>query len=180
VLTLPSISWVAGRTGFGTAVAAGKDEGSLKTDRDHVEGGLGHSAMEESVHLTATSDIARGLESVLTGAEESIQVSNLEGGDPLMGCAASGSVLPEGVISEGGLEESVVVETIDSPGQGLVLSEVVGSVVGITCDGQEGMKVNCFKRIIVGNQGERETAVDDAVQQETVRSERGNCSDYEA
>jgi hypothetical protein len=94
------------------------------------------------------------------------------------------------------------VSPIDSPGQGLVLSgsvgtvelvvsptskkvnltEVVGSVVGITCDGQEGMKVNCFKRIIVDNQGREGGSFADAVQQETVScdQERGNCSDYEA
>jgi hypothetical protein len=58
----------------------------------------------------------------------------------------------------------------------------VGSIVGLSCDGQEGLKMNCLKRIIVEQQGGEGGSSNPVDQQEVESSalERGNCSDYEA
>jgi hypothetical protein len=185
LLTRPSFSWVACRTGFGSA-ASGKDGGMFKSPSEHIKGGeacsglVGHS--QPMIH---TND-DKGTETVLVEVGECDLDSNIIGVEPSLGCAASGPDSPEGVASEGGLEECVVEETVDGSGQGLLslsslgnsgpdalpisvnlrLTEEVGSVVGLTCDGQEGMKVACFKRIIAEKHGKEGGSLHVADQQE--------------
>jgi hypothetical protein len=189
LLTRHSASWVGGRTGFGSDAAPGKDGDSLMLDCDQVKGGMDCAAVTECSQS-------------LSGAEANNQVSKFKGGDPVLCCVSSGSDSSVGVLSMGGPEESVVAETVDGSGQGLGSLDLVGnsvkeasptskkvkktvevgSVVGLTCEGQEGLKVDCFRRIIVENQGSEEGNVDDVYQQEeeSGAQERGNCSDYEA
>jgi hypothetical protein len=107
------------------------------------------------------------------------------------------SEVPDAIVSGGGQEESIVeVSTEDS---GLVVlapnslgeaspitkilrrTEEVGSIVGLSCDGQEGLKINCLKQIIVDQQG-IEGGNPTSVNQQEVENcvqERDNCSDYE-
>jgi hypothetical protein len=62
------------------------------------------------------------------------------------------------------------------------LAEEVGDIIGLTYDGQEGLKRECFKQIILDNIGRGEDSLGATAQQEVenIRRERGNCSDYEA
>jgi hypothetical protein len=196
LLTRHSISWVDGRTGFGPAATLGRDGNSFMPESDPSKGGPGCVASTIDAQTLICSVVDRGTKTVMAEAEANDQVSNFKGGDLSLCCDSSGTDLSVGAVSVEGLEVSVVAETADGSGQGLVsLNSVdnfelvdspvsekmkttmeVGSVVGLTCDGQEGLKVDCFKRIIVENQG-RGGSVDDAILQE---EERGNCSDYEA
>jgi hypothetical protein len=163
---------------------------------DQSKGGLGCVTTTIDTQTLTCSVIDRGTKTVMAETEANDQVSNFKGGELSLCCDSLGTDSSVGAVSVDGLEVSVVAETADGSGQGLVsldsvgnvelvdspVSEKmkttvkVGSVVGLTCDGQEGLKVDCFKRIIVENQG-RGGSVDDASLQE---EERGNCSDYEA
>ena len=106
-----------------------------------------------------------------------------------------GSILPsvgimDGNILEGGMEEISVevsrcVEMEDSPvSKNLKLAVEVSNVAGLSCDGQEGLKVDCLKRIVVEKKvtGRGGGSVSSNVQQEEDSNLRewGNCSDYEA
>ena len=58
----------------------------------------------------------------------------------------------------------------------------VSSIIGLTCDGQEGIKLDCLRQIIVeqqGMEGGSHNSVDQHGEESSVQ-ERGNCSDYEA
>jgi hypothetical protein len=201
LITRQSISWVAGRTGFGSATATGKDGDSFLLTGAQDRGGLGCSASTDGAQTMGVADMDRGTNIGMIGVERNNQVSIFKGGDLSLCCASVESDSPEGVDSVGGLEESGVAETVDGVGQGLVSSDAVGNselvvsptsekmktsvevgnVIGLTCDGQEGMKVDCFKRIIMENQG-RGDSFDEVFQQEeeSGAQEGGNCSDYEA
>jgi hypothetical protein len=196
LLSRHSNSWVAGRTGFGPAATSGRDGNSFMPGSDQSKGGPGCVTTTIDAQTLTCSVIDRGTKAVMAEAEANVQVSNFKGGELSLCCDSSGTDSSAGAVSGDGLEVSIVAETADGSGQGLVsfdsagnfemvdspvskkvkTTEEVGSVVGLTCDGQEGLKVDCFKRIIVGNQG-RGDSVDDTFLQE---EERGNCSDYEA
>jgi hypothetical protein len=62
------------------------------------------------------------------------------------------------------------------------LAEEVGDIIGLTYDGQEGLKRECFKQIILDYIGRGEDSLGATAQQEVenIRWERGNCSDYDA
>ena len=108
------------------------------------------------------------------------------GVEPSLFCAMSGSDLPKRVVSEGGLEESFVEDTVNIYGQGslslgslgdselevlpitknLRFAVEVGSMVSLFCDGQEGMQVDCLKKIAVEKYGKGGDSLHFADQQE--------------
>ena len=93
-------------------------------------------------------------------------------------------------------------DTIDDSGHGLLSSDSqgdseleassvrknlrlgvkVGSIVGLSCGGQEGIQMDCLKQIVVKKHGKGGGNLHVADQQEVESRvwERGNCSDYEA
>jgi hypothetical protein len=125
-LIRPTCSWVAGRTGFGP-VGTGSDMGLI----------------------TPTTEMVR--EAEVYTAE----------GDLVLGCTTPDSGLPFGISSEGGLEENPVdnsrgVDKEDSTTTRKLNRAVeVSNCAGLSCDGQEGRKMDCLKRIIVEKSGSR-------------------------
>jgi hypothetical protein len=188
LLSRPSLSWVSGRTGFGSTTS-GKDGDRLKSASEFTKGGDGYSEPVGHSQAMSHSKAAKGTVTVLAGVGQCDQDSSLI-------CAAPGSGLLGEVAAEERLEECVVEETVDAHEQGLYLgnsepdvlpcslklrlTEEVGSVIGLTCDGQEGLKVNCFKRIIAEKHGKDGGSFYAADQQESCVGERGNYSHYEA
>jgi hypothetical protein len=132
----------------------------------------------------------------------------IDGVDSMILCSLLGNGLQDEVVSENGLEESFVEDLAAESGNELRplgslgelppvlieeraaspivermdLAEEVGDIIGLTCDGQEGLKRECYKQIIVDNMGRGEDSLGTTAQQEAenIRRERGNCSDYEA
>jgi hypothetical protein len=107
------------------------------------------------------------------GLEESfVEDLAAESGNELRSLGSLGE-LPPVLIEE--RAASPIVERMD-------LAEEVGGIIGLTCDGQEGLKRECYKQIIVDNMGRGEDSLGTTAQQEAenIRRERGNCSDYEA
>jgi hypothetical protein len=116
--------------------------------------------------------------------------------EPSLACASLDSEVPNVIVSGGGQEESYVEDLAEDPGlvvlapnslgeaspvmKNLRLTKEVGSIFGLSCDGQEGLKMNCLKQIIVDQQGIKggsSTSVDEQDVGNSVQ-ERGNCSDY--
>ena len=81
-------------------------------------------------------------------------------------------------------EVGVMIEELETPSikKNLELAVDVGSIVGLSCDGQEGMQLDCLKRIIVDKHGKGGDNICSDLQQEedSFVREWGNCSDYEA
>jgi hypothetical protein len=82
-------------------------------------------------------------------------LENPNGVELTLGSISSGGGLMVGNISEGDMEEIFVevnrcVELEDSPiSKNLKLAVEVSNFAGLSCDGQEGLKVDCLKRIVV-------------------------------
>jgi hypothetical protein len=137
-----------------------------------------------------------------------VGTEKIDGVDSMILCSLLGNGLQDEVVSENGLEESFVEDLAAESGNELRslgslgelppvlieeraaspivermdLAEEVGGIIGLTCDGQEGLKRECYKQIIVDNMGRGEDSLGTTAQQEAenIRRERGNCSDYEA
>jgi hypothetical protein len=154
-LNRPTCSWVAGRTGFGP-VGTGSDMGLI----------------------TPTTEMVR--EAEVYTAE----------GDLVLGCTTPSSGLMNGISSEGGLEENPVDSSrgVDKEDSTIIRklnrAGEVSNCAGLSCDGQEGRKMDCLKRIIVeksGSGGGGGSVNSNAQQvEESIIGEWGTSSDYEA
>jgi hypothetical protein len=172
ILSRPNISWVAGRTGFGP-VDSGKsiglsNSGSVEVPRSNeaLVDALGAAANSAGVGALLVSEVP---EVVVSGGGQEDSYVEDSAEDLGLVVVAPNSL---GVLE---LEASPVTKKLRRAGE-------VGSIVGLSCDGQEGMQMDCLKRIIVEQQGREGGSPIPVNQQEAESSvwERGNCSDYEA
>ena len=100
---------------------------------------------------------------------------------------SKGGLVDENIV-EGDMEETPVVvcrsaEREESPvSKNLKMAVEVSNITGLSCDGQEGLKVECLKRIVVEKLVTGGGKVNSNVQQEEDSNLRewGNCSDHEA
>jgi hypothetical protein len=225
LVTQPSSSWVAGKTGFGTVVPEmGTDTSLPAGDSNEGVGSLATAAVSQSNTQVLSAELGEGAQSVpnsmglsLSDSGAPVGAGKVAGEDSTKLCALSDYGGQEEMVSENGMEVSFVEDSVaesgnesrlrgllgdsspvvilkrkagvlieeraDSPiGGRLDLAEEVGGIIGLTCDGQEGLKRECFKKIIVDNIGRGEGSLGAIAQQEAekIRRERGNCSDYEA
>jgi hypothetical protein len=164
-LPRPELSWVAGRTGFGPCIA-GKDT----------------------------------ILSVDSSAADSVVEATLAGSSLI--CGSVDSEVPDVVVSGDGQVESYVEDSAEDSGHASLaqipmgdgeveaspVSKIlrntveVGSIIGLTSNGQEGRKLDCLRKIIVeqlGTEGCCHNSVDQHGEESSAQ-ERGNCSDYEA
>jgi hypothetical protein len=202
----PVCSWVAGRTGFGP-VNVEKTKGMC----DPVappETKVDNPILEGSEQAEIISAVDRTEEEASAGVEASVQVDNSK--DPSAGMevyrrrdalsqgSAKGSESGRGVGPEGGMEELAVEVVASDVGSGLMTDELedpsvkknmtitleVSTVAGLSCDGQEGKKEECLRRIVVEKhemgRGEGSDSSEFQQEEDSQSSDWGNCSDYEA
>jgi hypothetical protein len=200
ILSRPKNSWVADRTGFGP-IDSGKTMGlsnsglvDVRLSNELLAGAMEDEVTSAGVGVCEEVHHRRnGLMSKTWKGPE-----NINEAEPSLACASLDSEVPDVVVSGGGQEESYVEDLAEDPGlvvlapnslgeaspvmKNLRLTKEVGSIFGLSCDGQEGLKMNCLKQIIVdqqGIEGGSPTSVDEQDVENSVR-ERGNCSDYKA
>jgi hypothetical protein len=225
LVTQPSCSWVAGKTGFGPVVPnTGMDTSIPAEDSKGEAGSPAMTAVPQpNIQVTlvemgeAEQSVPNTVGSSLPDFVSPLGTENIDGVDSTILCSLSGNGLQDEVVSENGLEVSFVEDSAVESGNELrplgplgesppviilkrkagvlieegeaspivgrmVLAEEVGGIIGLTCDGQEGLKRECFKQIIIDNfgRGEDNLGTTDQQEAENNRRERGNCSDYEA
>jgi hypothetical protein len=166
------------------------------------------SVLEGSEQAELISAVDRTEEDASAGVDASIQIDNSKDPSVVMEVYRRREALPQGfaegsergrgVGPEGGMEELAVEVVASDAGSGLVIDELedpsvkknltitleVSTVAGLSCDGQEGKKEECLRRIVVEKHemGRGEGSVSSEFQQEedSQSSDWGNCSDYEA
>ena len=230
LLSQPNSSWVASNTGFGL-VDSGKATG-LPKHAAVIKPGVGTSISVASTQLNDQVILVGMVESeqeIYTLVMEvyhrrdelrpkpSTRIEKINGAESSLICVSPRNGRPNEVVSEGGLEESFMEDTVDDSGHdlrslgslgeslpvtilkrkvGVMIKEMdaspimrnlklaveVGNIVGLSCDGKEGMQVDCLKQIVIEKHGKREGSLHSAAQQEveSLVWERGNYSDYEA
>jgi hypothetical protein len=225
LVTQPSSSWVAGKTGFGPVVPeTGMGTPIPAGDSKEGVGTLATAVVSLSNTQVTLVELGEGEQSVPYSVGSSLPnyvapvgSEKIAGVDSTILCALSDNGGQDEIGSENDLEVSFVEDSVaesgnesrlrgslgdSSPvvilkrkagvlieereaspiGERMDLAEEVGEIIGLTSDGQEGLKRECFRQIILNNNGRGEGSLGATAQQEAenIRRERGNCSDYEA
>jgi hypothetical protein len=131
-----------------------------------LEGDASRGGLEESAAKAAADDPGHGLKS-LDSLGESLSCHLDNGGVSEVPHMMVGEVTKE-------LEVSPIMKALS-----LVME--VSRVVGLSCDGQEGLQEDCFKRIIVEKHGKGGGSFHstDRQEEDSPSWERVNCSVYE-
>jgi hypothetical protein len=198
----PVCSWVAGRTGFGP-VNAEKTKG-LCDPAAIPETRVDPTALEGSEQAELISVVDRTGDNASAGVHASVQFDISKVPSEVMEVYHRREVLTQGIEKGGergrgvGPEELAGEVVASDAGSGLVIEELedpfvkknmtitleVSTVAGLSCDGQEGKKEECLRRIVVEKHemGRGEGSVSSEFQQEedSQSGDWGNCSDYEA
>ena len=110
---------------------------------------------------TAVTEVYRRRDGLIHGHSKGLE--NTKGVELTLGRVSLGVGMLDGSDPEGGLEEISVEGEAGDTGVGMRIDEVedpsitrnlklvveVSSICGLSCDGQEGLKVDCLKRIVV-------------------------------
>jgi hypothetical protein len=179
-----SKSWVAGRTGFGPvdsgrAVGLSKPGGVIKVG-------------ENSSAPVAAPQSEQGISMGTGGPDETDSVSGLEesyvedtldkSGHDVQSLGSMGESPPVLILNRKAAVMNAEVEVSPTIMRNLKRAGEVGNIIGLTCGGQEGLKMDCLKQVVMENYGKGGGSFGSTVQQEGERldRERGNCSGYEA
>ena len=165
-----------------------EDGGSVaerKTETDSVEVGEAEQVFIER-EANSGMEVYRRRVGSMQGHSKGTENSNgveLTLGGISPGCGKMVGNILEGDMEEISVEVSRCVEREDTPvSKKLKLAVEVSNYVGLSCDGQEGLKVECLKQIVVEKYVIGGGSVNSNVQQEEDSNLRewGNCSDHEA
>jgi hypothetical protein len=121
----------------------------------------------------------KGME--LTLGRVSPGVGMLDGGDPEAGLE---EISVEGEVD--GTRVGMRIDEMEDPSvtRNLKLAVEVSNIASLSCDGHEGLKVDCLKRIVVekigSGRGGGSGSSDVQQEEDNLVREWGNCSDYEA
>jgi hypothetical protein len=167
LLNRPEGSWVAGRTGFGP-VNTGKVTGRINPVA------FSETGETSSVLVVAEqNDVGPAVDRV----DEDTPGGEGEADQVFISCETTAVTEAYRRRFISGVEDSEVEKKLN-------MSMEVSTVTGLSCDGQEGLKKDCLRRIIVEKHeiGRGDCSVSSELQQEEDNLVRdgGNCSDYEA
>jgi hypothetical protein len=188
----PVCSWVAGRTGFGP-VNVEKTKGvcdpaaipETRVDTTALEGSEQAELTSAGVHASVQVDKSKApseVEEVYHRRE--VLTQGIAKGDERGRGVGPEELAGEVMASDAG--SGLVIEELEDPfvKKNMTITLEVSTVAGLSCDGQEGKKEECLRRIVVEKHemGRGEASVSSEFQQEedSQSGDWGNCSDYEA